>query len=194
VISGGIRQIGGGAGVISHIWTVESGPVPAKRGWYVSMNSDLGGAARQDFLLLRTANGSDHPQKGLHRLRWVRLDLGAVGCYRRGCGRHRDPRRSRSVGRHYPRPMTGIQVDRWDGGEGEARRAELARRLGRPQGSLRLLRFPSASSEIGYTNMRSFPLPAEDKRRHPDPPDRTPACGGDAPRATCRELAAVREA
>jgi hypothetical protein len=34
----------GGAGVISHIWTVESGLVPKKRGWYVSMNSDLGGA------------------------------------------------------------------------------------------------------------------------------------------------------
>lgn len=50
VISGGVRQIAGGAGVISHIWTVESGPVPKKRGWYVSMNSDLGGAARKDFL------------------------------------------------------------------------------------------------------------------------------------------------
>jgi hypothetical protein len=49
-LSGGIRQIAGGAGAISHIWTVESGPVPAKRGWYVSMNSDLGGAAREDFL------------------------------------------------------------------------------------------------------------------------------------------------
>jgi hypothetical protein len=52
VISGGIRQIAGGAGVISHIWTVESGPIPAKRGWYVSMNSDLGGAARSDFLVV----------------------------------------------------------------------------------------------------------------------------------------------
>lgn len=50
VISGGVRQIAGGAGVISHIWTVESEPVPKKRGWYVSMNSDLGGAARKDFL------------------------------------------------------------------------------------------------------------------------------------------------
>lgn len=54
VISGGIRQIAGGAGVISHIWTVESGPVPKKRGWYVSMNSDLGGAARSDFLVVAT--------------------------------------------------------------------------------------------------------------------------------------------
>jgi hypothetical protein len=52
VISGGIRQIAGGAGAISHIWTVESGPVPSKRGWYVSMNSDLGGAARSDFLVV----------------------------------------------------------------------------------------------------------------------------------------------
>lgn len=52
VISGGIRQIAGGAGVISHIWMVESGPVPSKRGWYVSMNSDLGGAARADFLVV----------------------------------------------------------------------------------------------------------------------------------------------
>jgi hypothetical protein len=52
VISGGIRQIAGGAGVISHIWTVESGPVPKKRGWYVSMNSDLGGAARSDFAVV----------------------------------------------------------------------------------------------------------------------------------------------
>lgn len=52
VISGGIRQIAGGAGVISHIWAVESGPVPKKRGWYVSMNSDLGGAARSDFVVV----------------------------------------------------------------------------------------------------------------------------------------------
>jgi len=50
VISGGVRQIAGGAGVISHIWTVESEPIPKKRGWYISMNSDLGGAARKDFL------------------------------------------------------------------------------------------------------------------------------------------------
>jgi hypothetical protein len=52
VISGGIRQVAGGAGVISHIWSVESGPVPKRRGWYVSMNSDLGGAARADFLVV----------------------------------------------------------------------------------------------------------------------------------------------
>jgi len=52
VISGGVRQTAGGAGVISHIWTVESEPIPKKRGWYVSMNSDLGGAARTDFLVV----------------------------------------------------------------------------------------------------------------------------------------------
>jgi hypothetical protein len=52
VISGGIRQKAGGAGVVPHISTVESGPVPNKRGWYVSMSSDLGGAARQDFLVV----------------------------------------------------------------------------------------------------------------------------------------------
>jgi hypothetical protein len=50
VISGGVRQIAGGGGVISHIWTVESEPIPKNRGWYVSMNSDLGGAARKDFV------------------------------------------------------------------------------------------------------------------------------------------------
>jgi hypothetical protein len=54
VISGGVRQAAGGAGVISHIWTVESGPIPKKRGWYISMNSDLGGAARKDFLVVAT--------------------------------------------------------------------------------------------------------------------------------------------
>lgn len=52
VISGGVRQIGGSATNIQHIWLVESGPVPSKRGWYVSMNSDLGGAARKDFLVV----------------------------------------------------------------------------------------------------------------------------------------------
>jgi hypothetical protein len=52
VISGGIRQVRGSATNIQHIWQVESGPVPSKRGWYVSMNSDLGGAARKDFLVV----------------------------------------------------------------------------------------------------------------------------------------------
>ncbi len=52
VISGGVRQMAGSATNIQHIWLVESGPVPSKRGWYVSMNSDLGGAARKDFLVV----------------------------------------------------------------------------------------------------------------------------------------------
>lgn len=52
VISGGIRQKAGGAGVINSVRAVESSPVPAKRGWYVSMSSDLGGAARADFLVV----------------------------------------------------------------------------------------------------------------------------------------------
>jgi len=52
IISGGVRQVAGGAGVVSHISSVESGPFPKKRGWYVSMNSDLGGAARSDFLVV----------------------------------------------------------------------------------------------------------------------------------------------
>jgi hypothetical protein len=40
--------------MIPHISLVESGPIPKKRGWYVSMNSDLGGAARKDFLAVAT--------------------------------------------------------------------------------------------------------------------------------------------
>jgi hypothetical protein len=51
VISGGVRQRHGGF-VGQHIWIVESGPIPSKRGWYVQMSSDLGGAAREDFLVV----------------------------------------------------------------------------------------------------------------------------------------------
>lgn len=47
-----IVVVGGSATNIQHIWLVETGPVPNKRGWYVSMNSDLGGAARKDFLVV----------------------------------------------------------------------------------------------------------------------------------------------
>lgn len=53
VISGGVREVHGGSDG-QHIWMVESGPVPSKRGWYVQMNSDLGGAARKDFLVVAT--------------------------------------------------------------------------------------------------------------------------------------------
>lgn len=53
VISGGVRQIGGNQATnAQHIWMVESNPVPSKRGWYVKMNSDLGGAARSDFVVV----------------------------------------------------------------------------------------------------------------------------------------------
>jgi hypothetical protein len=50
LIGGGLRQHSGSeAFVISHASTVEEGPVLAKREWAVKFNSDLGGAARQDF-------------------------------------------------------------------------------------------------------------------------------------------------
>jgi len=53
VISGGIRQIAGNPATdAQHIWMVESGPVPSKRAWYVKMNSDLGGSARSDFVVV----------------------------------------------------------------------------------------------------------------------------------------------
>lgn len=58
VISGGVRQHHGGY-VGQHIWMVESGPVPNKRGWYVQMNSDLGGAAREDFLVVATCEAKN---------------------------------------------------------------------------------------------------------------------------------------
>jgi len=54
VISGGVRQIHNSTvwGDGRYIWMVESGPVPKRRGWYVQMNSDLGGAGRKDFLVV----------------------------------------------------------------------------------------------------------------------------------------------
>ena len=52
VISGGVREINNTGSDGQHIWMVESGPVPSKRGWYIQMNSDLGGAARKDFLVV----------------------------------------------------------------------------------------------------------------------------------------------
>jgi hypothetical protein len=54
VISGGVREINNSGSDGQHIWMVESGPVPKKRGWYVQMNSDLGGAARKDFVVVAT--------------------------------------------------------------------------------------------------------------------------------------------
>jgi hypothetical protein len=50
LISGGLRlHSGGGVFPGQHVSMVESGPVPKQREWAVTMNSDLGGAARQDF-------------------------------------------------------------------------------------------------------------------------------------------------
>jgi hypothetical protein len=54
VISGGVREIKNSGSDERHIWMVESGPVPKKRGWYVQMSSDLGGAARKDFAVVAT--------------------------------------------------------------------------------------------------------------------------------------------
>jgi len=54
VISGGVRELNPPGSDGQHIWMVESGPVPKKRGWYVQMNSDLGGAARKDFVVVAT--------------------------------------------------------------------------------------------------------------------------------------------
>jgi hypothetical protein len=50
LIGGGLRQHKGSETfVIPFVSTVEEGPLPSKREWVVKMNSDLGGAARQDF-------------------------------------------------------------------------------------------------------------------------------------------------
>jgi hypothetical protein len=50
LIGGGLRQHKGSETfIIPHVSTVEEGPLPSKREWVVKMNSDLGGAARQDF-------------------------------------------------------------------------------------------------------------------------------------------------
>jgi hypothetical protein len=52
LISGGLRLRGSG-GVFpgQHVSMVESGPVPKLRRWFVTLNSDLGGAARKDFVV-----------------------------------------------------------------------------------------------------------------------------------------------
>ena len=52
LISGGLRlrKVGGGFPG-QHVSMVDSGPVPKLRQWYVTLNSDLGGAARQDFVV-----------------------------------------------------------------------------------------------------------------------------------------------
>jgi hypothetical protein len=53
LISGGLRLRSGSGGVLpgQNVSMVESGPVPKLRQWVVTMNSDLGGAARADFVV-----------------------------------------------------------------------------------------------------------------------------------------------
>lgn len=53
LISGGLRLRKSGV-VLSgpqRVSVVDSGPLPSKREWFVTMSSDLGGAARQDFVV-----------------------------------------------------------------------------------------------------------------------------------------------
>lgn len=53
LISGGLRLRNTSGGVIpgNNVSMVESGPVPKQREWAVTLNSDLGGAARKDFVV-----------------------------------------------------------------------------------------------------------------------------------------------
>jgi hypothetical protein len=52
LISGGLRlRSGSEPFVAQHASLIESGPVPRLREWVVTMNSDLGGAARKDFVV-----------------------------------------------------------------------------------------------------------------------------------------------
>lgn len=53
LISGGVRLRSGIGSIFpgQHVSLVESGPVPKFREWFVTMNSDLGGAARDDFVV-----------------------------------------------------------------------------------------------------------------------------------------------
>lgn len=54
LISGGLRLRSGGGGILpgQNASMVESGPVPKLREWTVLMNSDLGGFARKDFVVI----------------------------------------------------------------------------------------------------------------------------------------------
>ncbi len=53
LISGGLRLRPAGGGVFpgQRASLVESGPIPKRSEWAVAMNSDLGGAARKDFVV-----------------------------------------------------------------------------------------------------------------------------------------------
>jgi hypothetical protein len=53
LISGGLRLRSGSESFVNqHAMMVESGPVPKFRQWFVTISSDLGGAARKDFSVL----------------------------------------------------------------------------------------------------------------------------------------------
>lgn len=52
LIAGGSRQRSGSETFVTpHIEMVEEGPVPAERAWAVKWSSDLGGAAREHFVV-----------------------------------------------------------------------------------------------------------------------------------------------
>jgi serine/threonine protein kinase len=56
----GERLISGGSGGVlpgQNVSMVESGPVPKLREWKVTMNSDLGGLARKDFVVFAYCRG-----------------------------------------------------------------------------------------------------------------------------------------
>jgi hypothetical protein len=59
LISGGLRLRSGSGGVLpgQNASMVESGPVPKLREWTVTMNSDLGGLARKDFVVFAYCRG-----------------------------------------------------------------------------------------------------------------------------------------
>jgi hypothetical protein len=59
LISGGLRLRSGPGSVFpgQNVSMVESGPVPKFRQWFVSFNSDLGGAARKDFVVFAYCRG-----------------------------------------------------------------------------------------------------------------------------------------
>lgn len=51
LLGGGLRLRAGRVFPGQNVSMVESGPVPKEREWAVTMNSDLGGAARKDFVV-----------------------------------------------------------------------------------------------------------------------------------------------
>lgn len=59
LISGGLRLRSFSGGVLpgQNVSMVESGPIPKLREWKVTMNSDLGGLARKDFVVFAYCRG-----------------------------------------------------------------------------------------------------------------------------------------